>query len=362
VGYSLADYHWLIQVADLGGVYLISILIMLVNFLLYNFKKKPLGSLLIIFLILILWVGYGIQRLHNLKMIQTDKKVSLVQVSISQEQKWEETYLDSTVELYREYTLKAAAQDPDLIIWPESALPVYLLRHYQYRKFVLDLAEETDTDIFTGFPHYERAKPPHPQKYKFYNSASRFKKDGHVDQPYYKIYLVPVGERMPLLKFFPILWNVQLGQANFEYGEEIKYFDMEGYKYSPLICFEIVFSDLTRKMAEGGADFIVNITNDAWFYRSAGTYQHAVMAKFRAIEIRKQIFRAANTGYSLIVSPTGEFLQISELFERTILSGNLILCHEKTFFTKYFYLFPFGLMGLSILLVISLAMKIWKIR
>ncbi len=359
LGYSLADYHWLVQIADLGGVYLISILILIVNFLIFDLKKHRARSIVSILMIFIIWSGYGIIRLSNLKIVRTDKKVSLVQVSISQEQKWEDSYLDTTVNLYRDFTLKAAENNPDLIIWPESALPVYLLRHHQYRNFVLDLAKSTNTDIFTGFPHYERAEPSHPQKYKFYNSASRFGKDGHVDLPYYKIYLVPVGERMPLLKWFPILWNVQLGQANFEYGKEIKYFDLDGYKYSPLICFEIVFADLTRKMAQGGADFIVNITNDAWFYRSAGTYQHAVMTRFRAIEVRKQIFRAANTGYSLVVSPTGEFLEKSELFEKTILTDDLLLCADKTFFTKYFHLFPLVLISMFLGLVLILVVKIW---
>jgi apolipoprotein N-acyltransferase len=360
LGYSLADYLSLIQLADIGGVYLLSILILIINLLLYDLRNRKVISIVGLLVLLLIWAGYGKFRLKTIDIIKSDKIISMVQVSVSQEQKWEESYLDSTINLYRDFSMKASEDRPDLIIWPESALPIYLLRYHRYREFITDLADKIQIDIFTGFPHYELAKPPHPQKYKFYNSASRFTKNGHVDLPYYKIYLVPVGERMPLLKIFPILWNVQLGQANFEYGEEIKYFELAEYKYSPLICFEIVFSDLTRKMALGGVDFIVNLTNDAWFYRSAGTYQHAVMTKFRAIETRKQIFRAANTGFSLIVSPTGEYLQKSELFERTILKGSLLLCEEKTFFTKYFHLFPFVLITLSVGLLLVLAVKVRK--
>jgi len=359
IGYSVADYHLLIQVADIGGVYLISILILALNVLIYNLKQNLFRNISIIIIILVVWCGYGYFRLSTLNITETDKQVSMIQISVSQEQKWEESYLDSTIQMYERFTLTAAESEPDLIIWPESALPVYLLRNHQYRKFVRDLAVGLGVDIFTGFPHYEFGGPDHPQRYKFYNSASRFSKEGRVDIPYYKIYLVPVGERMPLLHIFPILWNVQLGQANFEYGTEMKYFDLDGFKYSSLICFEIVFADLTRKMAQADVDFIVNITNDAWFYRSAGTYQHGVMTKFRAIEIRKQIFRAANTGYTMIVSPTGEMLQSTELFEKTIMSGNILLQKDKTFFTKYFHLFP---LVLILVFVSMLVMYIFKVR
>ncbi|KQC06037.1 MAG: hypothetical protein APR54_07800 [Candidatus Cloacimonas sp. SDB] len=362
LGYSLADYLNLIQLADIGGVYLLSGMSLLVNILLYNIWKKGLSVTFALIILFAVWIGYGQIRLHTIKITSTDNKISLLQVSISQELKWDESYLDSTVALYKNYTIKAAEYEPDLIIWPESALPVYLLRNYYYREFVLDLARNLEVDIFTGFPHYELADKEHSQKFKFYNSAAKFSKIGNVDIPYYKIYLVPVGERMPLLKIFPILWNIQLGQANFEYGKELRYYDMSGYKYSPLICFEIAFADLTRKMALNEVDFIVNITNDAWFHRSAGTYQHAVMCRFRAVETRKQIFRAANTGYSLVVSPTGEIMKQSELFEKIILTENLLLHKDKTFFTKYFHLFPLVLIILLAVLIGILIQRLWNRR
>jgi len=359
LGYSLAEYLDLIQLADIGGVYLLSCLILLVNILLYNVRKKVLPVSFALIILFAAWIGYGKIRLHTINITSTEDKISLLQVSISQELKWDESYLDSTVALYKNYTVKAAEDEPELIIWPESALPVYLLRNYYYREFVRDLARNLGVDIFTGFPHYELAEKDHPQKFKFYNSAAKFNKNGKVDVPYYKIYLVPVGERMPLLKIFPALWNIQLGQANFEYGKEIRFYDMSGYKYSPLICFEIAFADLTRRMALDEVDFIVNITNDAWFHRSAGTYQHAVMCRFRAVETRKQIFRAANTGYSLVVSPTGEIMVQSELFEKIILTENLLLHKDKTFFTNYFQLFPLVLIILSAVLIGIFIRQIW---
>ena len=111
-------------------------------------------------------------------------------------------------------------------------------------------------------------------------------------------------------------------------------------------------------MAMEDTDFIVNITNDAWFKRSAGTYQHAVMTKFRAIETRKQIYRAANTGYSLIVSPTGRFLKKSKLYEKTIISDELQIYKGKSFFTKYLFCLPLVLVIVSIYILLSFLIKI----
>ena len=145
-----------------------------------------------------------------------------------------------------------------------------------------------------------------------------------------------------------------MGQANWEYGEKLGYYSVNGYKFSPLICFEIAFPQLTTEMAKNDVDFIVNITNDAWFHRSAGTYQHVAMTKFRAVETRKQIYRAANTGYSVIVSPTGEFLKQTKLFEKITINNTLYIYENNSYFTKYFFWFPFVfVVGAGILLVNS---------
>jgi len=355
LGYSLSDYLPFIQPVDIGGLPLLSLLILIVNILLFELKKNFKRNIIIISVILIVWSAYGIIRLKTIDLVKTDFNASIVQVSIPQDKKWEETYKDSTLNLYEEYSHRAADEKTDLIIWPESSTPVYLLRQMEYRKWILDLSEELQTDIFTGFPHYKYVGKSHPNEFLFYNSATLISKYRRTHLPYYKIVLVPFGERMPFLKIFPFLWKVHLGQANWEYGEKLEYYTVNGYKFSPLICFEIAFPALTTEMAQNDVDFIVNITNDAWFKRSAGTYQHAVMTKFRAVETRKQIYRAANTGYSLIVSPTGEILNQTELFEKDVISSLLYTCENNSYFTKYFFWFPFVfVIGAGIVLVYAM--------
>jgi apolipoprotein N-acyltransferase len=352
VGYSLADYLPFIQPAEIGGIYLLSVLIIIVSWFIWKLKSNFKKNFIILSLLVIIWAGFGFIRLKTIKLIETDTKISMVQVSIPQTMKWESTFKDTTVERYRKYTQLAALQNPDLIIWPESALPVYTLRNKTYRNFVKDLARESNSGIFLGMPHYKFMGDAHPNRYEFYNSATLFGEDGKVHPYYVKNIVVPFGERMPFLKYLPFLWNVHLGQANWEYGTEQTFYKVNDYTYSPLICFEIAFEELTTKMARHDLDFIVNITNDAWFKRSAGTYQHSVMTKFRAVETRRPIYRCANTGYSMVVSPTGEILQSTELFQQTTLQQNLITYNKKSFFTKYFPRYPFVfVLGAGIMLI-----------
>ena len=360
IGYSLADYLPFIQLAEIGGIYLLSAAIILVNILVFELKNKFRINFIFLIVIVLLWAGFGFVRLKTMKLEKTETNISIVQVSIPQDLKWEKAFLDTTLQLYRDYTKLASGSNSSLIIWPESATPIYLLRQPKYKKFVPDLARENNTDIFTGFPHYEFAGSNHPRRYKFYNAATLFDKNGKIHPSYYKIVLVPFGERIPLLNLLPFLWEIHLGQANWEYGEELQFYDVDGYKYSPMICFEIAFEILTTKMAKNNADFIVNITNDAWFKRSAGTYQHAVMLKFRAVETRKQIYRAANTGYSLVVSPTGEFLQKTRLFERAVINEDLLIYKNNSFFTKYFSWFPIVFVMVAFIIIVIFIFKVWK--
>jgi len=354
LGYSLSEYLPLLQPLELGGMSLLSLLILIVNILLFGLRSNFKKNLTILSILIFIWAAYGVIRFKTIKLTKTDFNAAIVQVSISQDDKWEESLRDSTLKLYETFSRMAAKNNTDLIIWPESATPVYLLRQMEYRKWILDLAEDLNTDIFTGFPHYKYAGKNYPNRYKFYNSATLISKYRNLHVTYYKNILVPFGERIPFLKYFPFLWNIHLGQANWEYGEKLQYYKVKDHTFSPLICFEIAFPSLTNKMAQHGVDFIVNITNDAWFKRSAGTYQHVEMTRFRAIETRKQIYRAANTGYSVIVSPTGEFLKHSKLFEKTTLNNDLYIYENNSYFTKYFFWFPIVfVVGAGILLILS---------
>lgn len=334
--YSLSDYTVLIQAADLGGVILLSLLILLINVLLYevliNKKTKCLFYIVGIFM---LWIGYGIYCLNYLPLQKQEPKITVMQPSIPQEEKWDDKAYRQILQRYEVLCANASQDSTRMIIFPEAAMPVYLMYDSFAQSYIKGLMRKYQLEIFTGFPHFTTAPENSINDELYYNTAALFKPDGSISALYYKNILVPVGERMLWLNVFPFLWKLQFGQANWEFGNGPAYYQTDGLEFSPSICYELAFAEFHQKMAirkdkETGkwkkADFLVNITNDAWFGTSYGPWLHSLMAKFRAVENRIQIYRSANTGISLIVDPKGRILAKAGLFEITNLSAPLYIC------------------------------------
>lgn len=363
IGYSLGHSIYLLQILEYGGVFLLSLLVLFINYLLYraiferysDSKFKWQYNLFLALLIFVMWFGIGYWRYHNLKLINKDVKIGIVQVSIPQELKWDPSFVESTFEKYEKASVSLVSREKvDLVIWPEAATPVYLVAWPEYNNRIQQFTRYINTNVFTGFPHFiEGLKyPGQPEPYLFFNSATQFKTDMTYDSLYYKHHLVPFGERIPFLEHCAFLWKLQLGQANFESGECHRYYQIKDSFYSPLICYEILFPDYVREMLKQKTDFIVNITNDAWFKRSIGTYQHKMMSVYRAIESRRAIYRSANTGYTVIISPKGDILKQIGLYKEDLISEPLATCNYKTFYHKIGFLLPLLILFSFFLIII----------
>ena len=360
LGYSLADYSYLLQFADIGGVLGLSVLILTINLLVYQSPKLRWQAGIGIVLILSLWGAYGWWCTHHLELQQQDPKIYVMQPAIEQEDKWEIAYLDSIFTKYRQMTIQAAQDSAKLVIWPEAAVPFYLRYQPGYRAEMNYLTERLQLDIFTGFPDYVPLPKGHVPPEYYYNAAALFAQGRGMSELYYKMILVPIGERIPWLGLFPVLWKLQLGQANWEYGTEIRSFSSGGYSFSPSICYEIAFPILHHKMAfpqDPGSgnysknDYLVNLTNDAWFGTSYGPWLHGTMTRFRAIENRIQIYRSANTGISMIVDPLGRVLARTELYQTANITAPLYTTRRIPVIRKI-YLYPavFPLVSLALLI------------
>ena len=145
---------------------------------------------------------------------------------------------------------------------------------------------------------------------------------------------MPFAERTPWEDDFHFLKDVDLGGGHFTAGSELTMFTSGSLNVGTLICFESIFPELARSWRLEGADFLVNITNDAWFERTSAPYQHASAVVLRAIENRISIARAANTGVSLTVDPMGRVRKSTGIFVRTTLNDTLPLTHTKTLYTR----------------------------
>ena len=168
-----------------------------------------------------------------------------------------------------------------------------------------------------------------------YNSAFLLSPLRKVLDRYDKIHLVPYGEYIPLRRFFPFINKMVVGIGDFYPGEVRTLFTLPEGLFSVLICYEIIFPDLTRKFVKDGAQFLVNITNDAWFGNTSAPHQHLSMAMVRAIENRRFIARAANTGISAIIDATGNLQSSSKLFTEQLLTGTIRPLSVQTFYTQF---------------------------
>jgi apolipoprotein N-acyltransferase len=167
---------------------------------------------------------------------------------------------------------------------------------------------------------------------------------------YDKIHLVPFGEYVPLGEILS-LGSLGEGIGDFKSGKEIINLSLPQSKFGVLICFEVIFPDLCRRFVKKGANFLVTITNDAWFGRTSAPYQHFSIAAFRAVENRVFVARAANTGISGFIDPKGKILNEGGIFTEEAISGVIRLSNIRTFYTLYGDVFAWICSGVSILLL-----------
>jgi len=313
LGYSQYKNLPLIQIADFSSVYGVSFVIMMVNVALYRAFKRSLREMAIACIILAIVIGYGIVRV-NKGGEERSIKVSVIQGNIPQELKWDPYATDTILEKYSTLTRLAVFDDPDLIIWPETSFPGFFVSDRELTEQVLNLAKSTNTPLLLGTNTEEGLKS--------FNSAVLVSKKGEIIDKYDKIHLVPYGEYVPFSDKFPILHNLVLGElGEFTAGKEYKAFSFQpsafsqNIRFAVLICFEDIFPELAKSFVQNNADFLVVITNDAWYGKSGAPYQHAACSVFRAIENRIPIVRCANTGFSCFIDSKGRiYSSIEDLF------------------------------------------------
>jgi apolipoprotein N-acyltransferase len=316
LGYSQFKSLPVIQMAEITGVYGVSWLIMLVNVGLFlawrSWKERPnmgVRFLSVTMLVLAFWLGYGSLALNRVTQ-GPSLTVGLIQGNVEQALKWNPVYQKVVMAKYRDLTLKAVESKPQLIVWPETATPFFYSQHPAGTEFVNDLARQTATAILFGSP-YKVSKDGNTTHY---NSAYLVTEAGVAQNRYDKMHLVPFGEFVPFRKVLFFVEKMVEMIGNFGRGEKATVFDVAGHKAGVSICYEMIFPDLIRQAVKNGADFLVNITNDAWFGNSAASYQHMSMGALRAVENRVPIVRAANTGVSGTITANGALKDETELF------------------------------------------------
>ncbi len=307
LGVALTPWLPAVQLAEFGGVWLVTGLAAFANALLAwalaerrGWRALAAGTLLVAAAL-----GWGAWRVAELPVPERSIRVALVQTSIPQDEKWVAAKILGIYERLAELT-RQAQTDPavELVIWPETALPDDVRNSENSYALVWSLCTN-GTPILTGSLDTAVLDSGEAQ---YFNSAFLFDAEGRIAGEYDKRHLVIGGEFIPLAGLVPAAWQVAWGwPASITAGKESAVFraGKGDVPLSPLVCFEDILPDLARADVRAGARMLVNVTNDAWFDERVQPRQHLRNAILRAVENRVPLVRACNTGVTCLVEPSG---------------------------------------------------------
>jgi apolipoprotein N-acyltransferase len=343
---SLAPFPVLIQPAAIGGSAALGLIAasvgtccaLAIDSAVWRHPVRSRGGALAIALILIAgWWWFGHRRLAQPRAEEGREtaRVALVQGNIDPTQKWQPEHAWASLDLFADETGSVAATEhPDLVVWPETAIPCLLEGESPTvcGLWIQNLARRTKSTLLVG------ALAPGPDvsgQRSYYNSAYLISPDGNYRDRYDKVHLVPFGEMIPLDDKIEVLRRIDLGEGDFVAGESRRAIGEAPLRLGVVICFESLFSGSTRALARDGARLLVIMTNDAWFGDSAAPEEHAAVAALRAVETGLAIARCANTGISGFVDPVGRYLDRTQYDTRQTLVAELPLALASTPFVRW---------------------------
>ncbi|MGA1868268.1 MAG: apolipoprotein N-acyltransferase [bacterium] len=344
LGYSQSCHLSMIQSADIIGVYGLSFIILLVNCCIFEIgdiylipnndgrTRKTLSYALIIVLLLGGLFIYGNYRIKETLSINSHEQkitIGLIQPNIRQEDKLKISTAYTILEILKGLSIEACSDnDVDIIVWPETAYTSYFYPlHDPIYSAISKIAKEIPIHLLTGAAQIKYTK----NGIMAYNSAIYFNSEGELLTIYNKMHLVPFGEYFPL----PFIKKILHFASDISPGSQFTQFNIHDHSFGVVICFEAIFPSLCRQFVLNGTQFLINITNDAWFGNTAAPYQHFQMILFRAIENRTWLMRAANTGISAIISPIGKVMTQSGIFTQEIVKGHCAVSDIRSFYTLH---------------------------
>lgn len=336
LGYSQARYPVVIQQASIYGLYGLSFWLVLINILLYRLIKFKKIKYSILFAIVFgLPLLYGAFRIKE--PIGQFVSVGVVQPNIDPNLKFTKSMREKTfnrLNYLSEKCVEKTDYPPELIIWPETATPIFIKFPGKYQQRVFELSNRLNTSILTGTPIYDS------KNREIYNGAVFIEPKKGITQEYRKIHLVPFGEHIPFDHYISLFKKIDVGGGNYASGKEYTIFKAKTVKFSCLICFESIFPEISHEFVKNGAELLINITNDGWFGKISGPQQHNDMAILRTVENGVPLARSANTGISMILDKYGRVLKETELFKEDYISCRISIEHERTIYQKLGYIFP----------------------
>jgi apolipoprotein N-acyltransferase len=363
LAYSQYRFLSAIQIADIGSVYAVGSVILLVNAALFLIlragwveKRAALKEGAIALSVILATMAYGDFRLSQPMGTDAALSVAVVQGNIEQDKKWDKEFREQTVETYKRLTLSTLqpGSRPELIVWPESAVPFFFSNEPAYQAEFLRLTRDEQFYLLFGSPAFD---PAASGKIALLNSAYLLSPATGIASRYDKMHLVPFGEYVPLSSVLFFVNKMVEGIGEFIPGREATVMGTASTKIGTVICYEVIFPEVVRRFVRNGAAVMTTITNDAWFGDSAAPYQHFSMVVFRAVENRVPFARAANTGISGFIDAYGRITKQTPLFVEATLTESLHPGFRRTLYTSYGDFFAFACVTISLIFITSILIK-----
>lgn len=395
LGNGTANFTLFIQIADIIGVWGLSLIVVIINILLYlTFislpKRKPairyLSGALGLLLIVLFYGAICSAVPDSTKPVQV--YVGIVQPNLDPYDKWAGNNADEILSGYLNDSRKLLSQKVDMLIWPETALPVYFMGgpYGDLRDRLFGFIDSAKVPLFTGMPdirYFEKNDPAKPYDVKYnkranyyyatYNAIYLIHPNDRAVQKYGKNKLVPFGERVPFVDQLPLLgdimrWGVGIGGWNV--GQDTNVIKLyrpvknDTIAFCGAICYESIYTDAIVPQILHGAQAIIVVTNDSWYGNTSGTYQHRDFAKIRAVETRRYVIRAANGGISCVINSRGILETQTNMYEHTTLRAEFRPMSHATFYVRHPHLivWPCTIISLCALLTALLLKYYRKIK
>ena len=356
LGYSVAGSATLRQAADLAGMAGLSFLLALSGVSVHLAGKRvsegslkkaaiPLIPAVAAFLFLVLYGRPAFRDPAAPAASIPEVRVAIAQGGIDQSVKWNPGNQVSTLEIYGELTRTARDAGAQVVVWPETAAPFFYGWEADLSRRLDAIASSGGIPIVFGAPWYDPAEGG-----EYFNSVFHMDARGVVVGRYDKRHLVPFGEYIPLRSVLFFLRKLTAGEGDFSAGTHPSLFRIDGRQVAASVCYEALFPALIREGVRGGAEWLINVTNDAWFGDTVAPHQHLAMARMRCVEFRRPMVRAANSGISAFIDAEGGVVASLGLFRRGVLAAKVRPATGETVYAKTGEIF-----GISCIIIIILA-------
>jgi len=335
LGYAAAMHLGLLQLVTITGIYGLSFVLVAANALIvWVFLTRTRTAWLTGVVSAVVVVSALLVGDQFVPVGQPDREAVLVQTNFPQSTSYPNDWMErhaADLDELETISAEGAHRTRGIIVWPECPAPFYW-QDPRFTARLSRLALTTATNVIAGVVDW---RPGPHGALEPYNSAVMLGPAGHRVFTYDKIELVPFGEFVPWRRWLVFANTITAEVGDFQRGTQYSVGELPGGSFSVFICYEAVIPDVARHFVQRGARLLINLTNDGWFGRTAALEQHLAQARVRAVENRRWLLRAANTGFTVSISPYGRIAAALPPDRRTVLIAPYGFREDITIYTRW---------------------------